>query len=913
MFDDLGTLFLSQHARLLDITTPLPKDTLLVERFQGHEALSESFHFTVDCIASDAGLDMESLLGEEATLRLLQADGGHRPWHGFITQAHHLGSDGGHARYRLVIESWLHLLARPSDCYLFQDVDVLEALTQMFADHLADHPQARWRHEVSQPLRKHSRLTQYRETDLAFVLRLLAEEGLSFRFEHTDAQDDAPAFHTLVIFDDQSEAPLCPQPQIRFHRAHATEADDAFQRWHEHRRTAANRVSLSGWDYKRLLASGALAESADPVVARGDLPPLEIYDGSRAYRFESDEAAGQRTDRLLARQENVYRRFQAEGSVRQLAPGQVFTLTQHEDQVGDEARFLTLAVDHRGANNLAAHATGLLGQTRQEAGTYRHTALVQPAWRPALPDLRRRPRVTPQGALVVGRPGEPLSTERDHRVKLQFHWQRGEAPNAGGLAGDAALPGKGGNAPGDDRSGTWVRAAEWLAGPGWGSQFLPRVGVEAWVDFLGGDGDRPVLVGQVHNGEDAPPFAAGVDGPANHPGVIAGWMSHNQGAGFNQWLVDDAPGQLRTRLACSTAVSQLTLGHLIHQAPATSWRGAWRGSGFELRSDAWAVVRAGEGLLLSATARPEGMSTQLDGQEAVGQLRGAGETARALSDAALAQTARPLAGNEAVTAFVDGLDVEQQGRFEGEVGGQAALMAVPGSRDLEGPVARFARPVILSETPADLGLSTPAGALLYAGGLLHATSQADWHLAAGQTLAAAVGEGVSWFSHAGGMKAVAAAGPVSVQAHADTLAIHADQAVTVTSAQAEVRILADAKVVLQAGEAAVTLEGGDVSFVCPGTFSVKGSGNAFVGPGNGGVELVALPSTLIASAIDLSIADEYEYCFLALHDDNSPAELIYRLDTNDQRLHEASIGTSGQTISLPISQTSTATFWIPQQ
>ncbi len=112
---------------------------------------------------------------------------------------------------------------------------------------------------------------------LTFVLRLLAEEGLSVRFEHTDAQDDAPAFHTLLIFDEQSEAPLCPQPQIRFHRAHATEADDAFQRWHEHRRTAANRVSLSGWDYKRLLASGALAESADPAVARGAGKGIQIF------------------------------------------------------------------------------------------------------------------------------------------------------------------------------------------------------------------------------------------------------------------------------------------------------------------------------------------------------------------------------------------------------------------------------------------------------------------------------------------------------------------------------------------------------------------------------------------------------------------------------------------------------------
>jgi type VI secretion system secreted protein VgrG len=35
-----------------------------------------------------------------------------------------------------------------------------------------------------------------------------------------------------------------------------------------------------------------------------------------------------------------------------------------------------------------------------------------------------------------------------------------------------------GNAPGNDVSGTWVRVAEALAGPNWGSQFTPRIGTE---------------------------------------------------------------------------------------------------------------------------------------------------------------------------------------------------------------------------------------------------------------------------------------------------------------------------------------------------------------------------------------------------------------------------------------------------
>ena len=130
-----------------------------------------------------------------------------------------------------------------------------------------------------------------------FLRRLLAEEGLSFRFEHNQsavAGDDAPhARHRLVLFDRETELPEVAQPTIRFHRNHATEAADTLQQWHETRSVLPNAVSLAGWDYKTLVATGAQAESALP---NGKLPRLEIHDASRPYRFEDGEAARLRTD-----------------------------------------------------------------------------------------------------------------------------------------------------------------------------------------------------------------------------------------------------------------------------------------------------------------------------------------------------------------------------------------------------------------------------------------------------------------------------------------------------------------------------------------------------------------------------------------------------------------------------------------
>ncbi|HEX6735822.1 MAG TPA: type VI secretion system Vgr family protein, partial [Azonexus sp.] len=781
--------FLSQDTRLLEIKTALADAALVVERFSGREAISEGFRCTIDCVSTHAYFDLKTLLGEEVTLRLLQADGSRRSWHGYVTEAMQLGADGGLARYRLIMEPWLAFLGQRRDNHLFQDKNVLDILGQIFTDY----PQAHWCSQVTQTLRSYSCVTQYRETDLDFVRRLLAEEGLSFRFVHDQsamAGDAAThARHQLLVFDREAELPAAVQPIARFHRNDATEDSDTLQTWQEERSVQPNAVALAGWDYKSLVATGAEARSC---VDNGDLPMLEIHEASRPYRFADSSAAQLHTDLRLAAHESLMLRFRGAGTVRQLAEGTVFTLSQHANYVDDAARFTVLAVDHHGANNLGAQAAELLGCSDVEAGSYRNELLAQPASQPVVPLPLDKPVARPQTALVVGLPGQALTTERDHRIKIQFHWQRGTAPNLGGLAAEA--PGKNGHAPGNDQSGTWVRVGEWLSGPNWGSHFLPRLGTEVLVDFVDGDIDRPLVVGQAYNGADLPPFSAGHDAAANHPGVLSGWMSHNFEAGFNQWVVDDAPGQLRTRLATSENASQLSFGHLIHQAPDSATRGAWRGSGFELRTDAWLAVRAGEGILISATVRPDGQGSQLDVAETVGQLKAAEETAKALSDSAARQTALPLQANAAQSKFIQSIDPQQDGHYTGDIGGQPARKARSGSREAGGLAERFAAPIILAEAPADIGLASPASTLLFAGGHLHATVQQDLHVASAHTVSATVGEGASWYSHAGGIKSIAQAGSHTIQAHSDAMEILADQSITMTSSNDEIHILAKDKI-----------------------------------------------------------------------------------------------------------------------
>ncbi|MFN7882312.1 MAG: phage baseplate assembly protein V, partial [bacterium] len=196
------------------------------------------------------------------------------------------------------------------------------------------------------------------------------------------------------------------------------------------------------------------------------------------------------------------------------------------------------------------------------------------------------------------------STDRDHRIKVQFPWQRGSCS-----ASSLAHPSGQDNAPASDRLGTWVRVLSPDAGNNWGGVFVPRVGQEVMVAYLEGDPDRPVVIGAVYNGrgQDNAQMNQVSQGPMSHTGNAPVWfpgdkdghahsavlsglktqeLTHSQSGqgGYNQLVWDDSPGQTGARGQTTQASSQLNLGHLEHQND--NQRQAGLGHGVELTTQA---------------------------------------------------------------------------------------------------------------------------------------------------------------------------------------------------------------------------------------------------------------------------------------------------------------------------------------
>src|SRR5699024_5592442 len=375
------------------------------------------------------------------------------------------------ARYRFVVEPWLALLRYRKDSYVYRDMSAIEIVEAVFGHYASGVVRPAWRWELADRERypKRSLTSQYQESDLAFVTRLSAEEGIFRFFEHAgDADANTLGTHTLVLADSNEVFQSGEAVPIRFHRSDATERDDTIQHWAPRRRWQGGRVARASWDYRTL--------SMRPAGAEADGMTLDAVDDDTAgpYAWINARQGADRARQHLDARHVDSELVEGDGSVRRLAPGTSFILTGHATQGAEP--LACLRVHHHTRNNLDADVRGqaetLLGAAMAaasgestdgagEADTdfYRNTFIALPArrpYRPRTPDghgLRRHPRASASGAqsaIVVGN-GDPVHTDRDHRVIVQQHWQRG-GNGAGGLEHPREA-----DAPADAGAGTWAR------------------------------------------------------------------------------------------------------------------------------------------------------------------------------------------------------------------------------------------------------------------------------------------------------------------------------------------------------------------------------------------------------------------------------------------------------------------------
>jgi type VI secretion system secreted protein VgrG len=449
---------------LCTLRSPLGDDVFAVERLRGEEAISRPYHFLLELTSQEPGLDFEKVVGLPMALELPLADGGVRVIQGLVSRFTQSEAREQRTIYRAELVPWLWLLTRNRNCRIFQHKSVPEIVTQIFEEHgYRDHELRLGSYEPREYC------VQYRESDFAFVSRLLEEEGIAYYFKHE------PDRHVLVLFDSPAGNDVCPDRSSA--RFDAAEGNDAIHHFELSRELRAGSWTLCDFDFEN--PDLDLISSAPSAHALGGSGRFEIYDFPGAYRAIAE--GDRRSKRRIEAEECASWTIRGQSECRELSAGFHFDLCDHyrEDCNGG---YLVTRVEH----DLAARGNG-------KGPAYSNRFQCIPA-SVCYRDLPRTPRPLISGvqtATVVGAAGKEIDVDRHGRVIVQFHWDR--------------------EGQRDQNSSCRVRVAQNWAGNRWGAMFHPRVGQEVIVDFLEGDPDRPIVVGRVYNGKQLPPY----DLPAN--------------------------------------------------------------------------------------------------------------------------------------------------------------------------------------------------------------------------------------------------------------------------------------------------------------------------------------------------------------------------------------------------------------
>ena len=496
-------------ADVMSITTKLGGNKLLVLRMQGKEQLGVLPEWHVDLVGNVSLLgtretiDLHALLGTRANVTIQH--GAKRHFNGFITEAQRGERHGRYDSFRITMRPWPWFATRTRNSKVFQNKsvkDIVTAVLTPYSDNFV------WRLQDASVYKPLEYCVQYQESDFDFVSRLLEEVGIYYFFEHEDG------IHNMVLIDSMGK--------------HKSKTGDSTVKWSH--KLDANKPTLVDWevveevhaikatvrDYDYLATASKIEQShsALPLAATAKLGDLEVYEyPARTVQNQvkvDAQASGAATLRAakirLEELQSLQQIFTGTTNCNDITVGATFDLEDALNAAEDDSylvvgmNFQAEFADHEAIEDLKSIP-------RRRDGVVANLMCISSSGNAFRPQ-RRTPRPImhgPQTAVVVGASGNEVETDKHGRIKVQFHWDRLGENN--------------------ENSSCFVRLSQPWAGKGMGLWMIPRVGHEVVVSFIGGDPDRPLITGSVHNDVNIPSYPL----PANSD--ISGWRTHSTKSG----------------------------------------------------------------------------------------------------------------------------------------------------------------------------------------------------------------------------------------------------------------------------------------------------------------------------------------------------------------------------------------------
>ncbi|WP_122664764.1 type VI secretion system tip protein VgrG [Pseudomonas viridiflava] len=495
-------------ANIFTLKLPSIENDFQVLEFEGGECISQPYEIRIDLVSENPNLPLARFLHRTAFL-CIGADG--TGIHGQIHSISQHERGKRLTRYSVTLVPQLAYLQHRFNQRIFQQKSVPQIVAQVLEEHqilLGDYRFAFG--PTLYPAREYC--TQFNESDLNFIQRLCAAEGIHYHFEHSEAR------HVLVFGDDQTGFAKLP-PNLFNADTGLVPAQATIKQFNVRLETRTSRVSRRDYNFEQPTRQMESGYRGDHPEAGKDEPDLEDYAFPGDYA--DDDRARLLVRRALERHRSDYQLASGSSDVTQLRSGHFLDLKQHPSADNNMLWLLT-RVSHHGKQPQVMEEFAAQQNLRQQGFTqgYQNTFEATPwqvHFRP--PFTHRTPSVKgSQSAIVTGPAGEEIHCDEHGRVKVQFHWDReGRA---------------------DDHTSCWMRVASSWAGDAYGSTVIPRVGMEVAVSFWEGCPDKPYISGCVVNARNIAPYPL----PANKSQSVFKTLSYPGGEGSNELRIEDRKG-----------------------------------------------------------------------------------------------------------------------------------------------------------------------------------------------------------------------------------------------------------------------------------------------------------------------------------------------------------------------------------
>ncbi|MGF6275280.1 type VI secretion system secreted protein VgrG [Massilia sp. UYP11] len=832
----------------LRLSTPrgIVDDLLLVKYVSGVETICGGIEYALQCVSLQAGMELKRFIANPVELQFVTDSGKLRSVCGIIGGVIEGQSDGGLATYQLMVRDAFSLLEQTCNTRVFRnrnEIDITEIILREWRQ--ANPIAAAAFHFESGGLKQYPPrefTMQYNESNAAFLRRLWKRRGIAWFIKagasNERGSSDVPV-HTLVLVDNPNALEQNPAGAARFHRDHGTEQRDSITSWHAVRHLTAGRVNRRSWDYAQTWSMNSQETSLVDQGVMGNQFAASLDE----YLIDSPHAGANGDDYRslgvlrMQRKEYEAKFFQAESGDRDMRVGQWRRMDGHpeiDSHPADQREFVCTELRVEAENNLPTTLEEKAGrlfalnrwssdraallQASAERGvryTNRFTCVrrgipIVPAYDPRI-DL---PRTEAQTAIVVGPANQEIYCDERGRIKVCFPACRPEDHEHADGAG----------ASGSDRDSAWLRVASGWAGNGYGAISLPRVGDEVVVVFMGGDPDKPLVIGNVHGARTpSPSFSrnSALPGDKHLSGIVS---KEGQGVRANQLRMDDTPGQISAQLGSEHAHSQLNLGYLTH--PRRDGSAEPRGEGAELRTDAALSLRGGQGILISADASLRAAGRLLDRDGLTGLFDALSSIQKQLAELAEAHEADVSEG-ESLMQLKNHLE-------KWEDGTKAVGQSTSGANG---------EPIVAIEAPAGVLVGSQAGVAIGAQAHIDLLSVGNTQVSAGRKLLLQALQGISIFVHSIGAKLVAASGKVEIEAQDENVEITSAKRI-VLSASEEI-VLQSPRITLVTQGAQVVFGDGAITHQCTGGFVVKASKFEFPSAGDGVGMTMHMPESVL--------------------------------------------------------------------